>query len=1049
MSLKKICICLILIFCIIGAASAAEDVSTDVVSDSVDDVVTVDAVQEEMSDSCTLDDTIIEETNEDVKTDETSEESAIVDSEPTRSTDIYVSNWGDLRTYSKKTDDNYIIHLNSVITYSSNSITFGNNATIIGSPSNYITGGDSNKILFSSTGSKNITFINVTFKDMTASVLMKLATTGINKYINCSFDNIYTTATQSSVIWNNNGWMTFTNCNFTNCNNSFGVITNHRTYNTVFMKVDDCNFENNYGRTEPGAINNCGILNVTDSKFNNNSAGQWAGAIHTHSNAYTHIVNSDFTNNVAGWNGGALYSYSKLEVINSTFTNNSCHASAGGGAIGCSNYGSSYNISISNCNFTDNANLCGHTNETPSTGTGGAISAMNNGILTVYCSTFDNNTAAYGQAIAAYSQGYISPEGNITEGIPKVIIQNNTFKNHNQTNETDTVAITGNYTFDNNTFINCHQENVGTNNRFINCTPESVNNVEVISGDDSLLNINKKYSKNVLAEGVDYLTPSDDLDSVLSNLEDNGIVYLGDGEYSFDAGIIDYDKSYTIIGQSRENTKFIDSFFGYTNLEGVKTFINVTIQDIDSAYLESNVIFINCTFIGAPINVGKTLVEENPGYLSDCDVYTTKFYNCEFLNCDKENTPEGLEDIINGEIVPVVLSSYMNVFDHANVELYDCIFDNLNYEKLICTNVANYDTGSVKIYNSTFRNCAISAILDYYTDLEDLFVIEDCTYDFDVTTDVITSEDGTHHFVNATKLKVVAVDSVVDISSSEKGVVVIALTDNSSAPIAGAVVKYAVNGGDEQTITTGEDGKATVTGLTGEVTIAVSYDGNESFNPIAGSQFFNFTEEPAPSNDTNGSNSTPVTPTKVATKLTAPKVTATYNVAKKLVITLMANGKALANKKVTVKVGTISKTLTTNAKGQVSLNVATLVPKTYTATVKFAGDDGYLASSLSPKVVVSKAKPKITAKAKTFKVKVKTKKYTVTLKNNKGKVLKKVKLTLKIGKKTYKATTNSKGKATFKITKLNKKGKYTATVKFAGSKYYKALSKKVKITVKK
>ena len=195
--------------------------------------------------------------------------------------------------------------------------------------------------------------------------------------------------------------------------------------------------------------------------------------------------------------------------------------------------------------------------------------------------------------------------------------------------------------------------------------------------------------------------------------------------------------------------------------------------------------------------------------------------------------------------------------------------------------------------------------------------------------------------------------------------------------------------------------------------------------------------------------SAPVTPEKVATKITAPKVSAVYNVAKNLVITLTANGKALANKKVTVKVGTISKTLTTNAKGQVSLNVATLVPKTYTASVKFAGDDAYLASSVSPKVVVSKAKPQIVAKAKTFKVKVKTKKYTVTLKNNKGKVLKKVKLTLKVGKKTYKATTNSKGKATFKITKLTKKGKYTATVKFAGSKYYKALSKKVKITVKK
>ena len=35
---KKICIFLILIFCIIGAASAAEDVSTDVVDASADAV---------------------------------------------------------------------------------------------------------------------------------------------------------------------------------------------------------------------------------------------------------------------------------------------------------------------------------------------------------------------------------------------------------------------------------------------------------------------------------------------------------------------------------------------------------------------------------------------------------------------------------------------------------------------------------------------------------------------------------------------------------------------------------------------------------------------------------------------------------------------------------------------------------------------------------------------------------------------------------------------------------------------------------------------------
>ena len=62
--------------------------------------------------------------------------------------------------------------------------------------------------------------------------------------------------------------------------------------------------------------------------------------------------------------------------------------------------------------------------------------------------------------------------------------------------------------------------------------------------------------------------------------------------------------------------------------------------------------------------------------------------------------------------------------------------------------------------------------------------------------------------------------------------------------------------------------------------------------------------------------------------------------------------------------------------------------------------------------------------------------------------MKKIKLTLKVNGKTYKATTDKKGKATFKITKLSKKGTFKATVKFAGNKYYKEVSKKVKIAVK-
>lgn len=62
--------------------------------------------------------------------------------------------------------------------------------------------------------------------------------------------------------------------------------------------------------------------------------------------------------------------------------------------------------------------------------------------------------------------------------------------------------------------------------------------------------------------------------------------------------------------------------------------------------------------------------------------------------------------------------------------------------------------------------------------------------------------------------------------------------------------------------------------------------------------------------------------------------------------------------------------------------------------------------------------------------------------------MKKVKVTIKVNGKTYSAVTDNYGKTTFKITKLTKKGKFTATIKYAGSKYFNALTKSLKITTK-
>ena len=187
---------------------------------------------------------------------------------------------------------------------------------------------------------------------------------------------------------------------------------------------------------------------------------------------------------------------------------------------------------------------------------------------------------------------------------------------------------------------------------------------------------------------------------------------------------------------------------------------------------------------------------------------------------------------------------------------------------------------------------------------------------------------------------------------------------------------------------------------------------------------------------------------KLPTQLTANPITAIFNVNKNMLITLTdINGNAISGAQITVNLNGAKK-YTTDKNGQVKVSIKGMVPKTYTAKIAFNGNTNYDNSTKSVKVTVKKATPKIIAKAKTFKTTTKTKKYAITLKDNNGKAIKNAKVTLKVNGKTYTAKTNSKGKATFKITKLNKKGTFKATITYNGNKYYNKVSKKAKITVK-
>lgn len=410
-----------------------------------------------------LDDNSTVEVSSDVDDDISVDDASITD-DVEQSQDVASTNaatWDELKTACQGSEDK-VITLTGQSYNADSQIVFGNSATIIGSSDSYITTNNANFVPFLNSNSNlNITFLNVTFKDSSCKMFIQSA--GNNELTNCIFSNITTAKGQTSVVYNTQGLMNLDNCNFTNCHTQYGTITNYGS--NVRMNVDNCNFINNSASVEPGAINNCGILNVSNSMFVGNNATWWAGAIHTHSGAQTRIVDSKFIKNHAGWNGGALFTYSKLEVYNSTFDENICNTTTGGGAIGSYNFGSSYNITIENCNFKNNKNAA-------SGGNGGAITALNGGYLNVHGSNFTNNSADNGLAICAFNADYPEGEG----GVPFLQVYNNTFNNHWSNIAENTVQISaGNYTFENNTFINCNQTIKGVNNNFINCTSDDTN----------------------------------------------------------------------------------------------------------------------------------------------------------------------------------------------------------------------------------------------------------------------------------------------------------------------------------------------------------------------------------------------------------------------------------------------------------------------------------------------------------------------------------------------------------------------------------------------
>ena len=371
------------------------------------------------------------------------------------SNEITVDDWDDLQYYCSLNDKNYVLKLKENTNYyptnpkeESYQIQVNNNVTILGSSGAYF--GDSSRnarsisylpIIVPENSGIGITLKGITFKWINCefqpnAIFLQIAGNTNNLIENCIFNNCTVTGGHSSFIHVVRGDLTLTNSTFTNMTSDFGCLSLYDPKDDptgicthARATVSNSYFEGNYARTEPGCINNCGVLVVRNSTFYRNTAFWWAGAIHTHGGANTTIYDSNFTDNIAGWNGGALYTYSYLQIYNTIFKGNNCTTNNGGGAIGACKYLHSPYIHIEDSLFESNENLCwALTNESNGLGRGGAISLMDEGGLTVLNTTFIKNSASIGTAICAITQG-------ANYGSPDVTIVGNRFINHTRVSD--------------------------------------------------------------------------------------------------------------------------------------------------------------------------------------------------------------------------------------------------------------------------------------------------------------------------------------------------------------------------------------------------------------------------------------------------------------------------------------------------------------------------------------------------------------------------------------------------------------------------------------
>ena len=807
---------------------------------------------------------------------------------------------------------------------------------------------------------------------------------------NCNFEG-NSAPTGGAIYYMSEYTATVTDCNFTG---NTATVDGGAVYFWYQGTVSNCNFTDNsayYGGAvyflDQGTVSNC--------NFTGNTASRYGGAVYFDETG--NVTNCNFTDNTATRDGGAVYFYQGTgSVTNCNFTNNK--------ATGTNSWGGAIRISfgsVENCNFTGNT----------ATGDGGAVYFSNTGNVT-NCN-FTGNTATYNGGAIWMDSGSVSncnfAGNNATTGSAiyfykgdssdTLTVSYSTFLNNRaNAGALDIVKTENNITITfigQNNLLNAIYSRIDAEVAFTNVTYWGAKGITTVSA--TMSGSNKAAGQNITVGVVvnDKLVLND---VIITNENGTIVLDISAGENYYISARHDADSYYTEAEKTiSNNTKFNVNVTSQTTTN--KT-VNITAKsNIPQDVVQGKLLFI--------LLDGTEIEATYGGNGTWWAVHTFADYDVYQVNA----TYEGLDNvtITNGTIS---ISKTPTEITVKNETLELLVDDSI----ATGATLTPADAGDLTFTSS---NITVAKV-------EDGKIIAVGEGTAIITVSFAENEDYAAAENKTIKVTVIKYDSKVIISPIADVIypnnVTITYTIENKTN-----VTVTIDGVSDDKISITND-TITVIGLdAGEYTITIINNESRIYHQ---------------SNDTKT-----FTVNKQATSITAADVSTTYNINKELVITLKdSNGNPLTGASVTVDLNG-AKTYTTDKNGQIKVSTKGLAPKAYTAKVTFNGNDNYAKSTKDVKVTVKKATPKLTAKKKTFKTTVKTKKYTVVLKDNTGKAIKKAKVTLKVKGKTYKATTNSKGKAVFKIKKLNKKGTFKATVTYKGNKYYNKVSKKAKIKV--